>query len=126
MQFYQLTEGIRITAQPFYDPDQSDPEESHYVFAYHVRLENDGELPVQLLWRHWYVHDPVAGDSEVEGEGVLGEQPVIDPGDVYEYQSFCALRAPRGYMEGYYEFRRPDGSTFRAAVPRFYFRIYAA
>lgn len=126
MLFDRTTEGIRISAQPFFDPDQSDPEEERFVFAYHVRIENRGPVPVQLLWRHWFIHDPVGGESEVEGEGVVGEKPVIPPGGVHEYQSFCVLEAPHGHMEGYYEFRRPDGTTFRAAVPRFFLRIYAA
>ena len=123
---YRVTEGIRISAHPFYDPDQSDPEEQHFVFSYHVRIENQGEAEAQLLWRHWYIPDPAAGDTEVEGEGVVGETPVIPPGGVHEYQSYCVLNAPGGHMEGYYEFRRPDGSSFRAPVPRFYFRIHAA
>ena len=126
MLFYRLTEGVRITAQPFYDSDQSDPEEGHYVFVYHVKIANEGGVPVQLLWRHWFIHDAAAGDSEVEGEGVVGEQPVVAPGGEYEYQSFCVLRSPRGYMEGVYQFRRPDGSTFDAPVPRFYLRIHEA
>lgn len=124
--FQRTTEGIRISAQPFYLGDHSDPEESQYVFSYHIRIENEGDRPAQLLWRHWYIHDSAGEDSEVEGEGVVGEQPLIAPGEAHEYQSFCILQSPSGHMEGYYEFRRPDGSMFRAGIPRFLLRVYEA
>ncbi|HEX2091033.1 MAG TPA: Co2+/Mg2+ efflux protein ApaG [Longimicrobiaceae bacterium] len=126
MFFDRVTEGIRISAQPFYVPEHSDVEERRHVFVYQVRIENVGDQPAQLLWRHWYIHDPVGGDSEVEGEGVVGEKPLIGPGEVHEYQSFCVLQCTSGHMEGYYEFRRPDGSVFKARVPRFLLRVYEA
>jgi len=124
--FYRVTEGIRVSAQPFFLAEQSSAEEGRYVFAYHIRIENQGEREARLVWRHWFIHDPVAGDHEVEGEGVVGEQPSLAPGETYEYQSFCVLEGPEGHMEGYYEFIRPDGTVFRAAVPRFLLRIHAA
>ena len=120
------TEGIRVTAQPFYLAEHSDPDEERYVFAYQMRIENVGDKPAQLVWRHWHIHDPVAGNTEIEGEGVVGEQPTLAPGDVHEYQSFCVLQAPEGHMEGSFEFIRPDGSKFHAAIPRFLLRIYEA
>jgi ApaG protein len=119
--FYRMTGGIRITVRPSFAPKHSDVDEPRYVFVYHIRIENMSDQTAQLMWRHWDIHDPVAGDSEVEGEGVIGEQPVLAPGDVHEYESFCVLRGPEGHMEGYYQFRRPDGSTFNAAIPRFLF-----
>ena len=122
MFFHRITEGIRVTAQPVYLAGQSDPDGQRFVFAYHMRIENVGDTAAQLLWRHWYIHDPVAGDSEVEGEGVIGEQPLVAPGGVHEYQSFCVLRGPEGHMEGYYEFVRPGGERFRVAIPRFLLR----
>lgn len=122
MFFHRITEGIRVTAQPLYLAAHSDPAEPRYVFAYHIRIENVGDVAAQLLWRHWYIHDPVAGDSEVEGEGVVGEQPRIEAGGVHEYQSFCVLRSPEGHMEGHYEFVRPDGTRFRVGIPRFLLR----
>jgi ApaG protein len=117
--FFQETEGIRITVRPFFSPEHSDEMEPRYVFVYRILIENESDRTAQLLWRHWYIHDVVAGDSEVAGEGVVGEQPVLAPGDTHEYESFCVLRGPVGHMEGFYEFRRPDQTTFRAAVPRF-------
>jgi ApaG protein len=124
--FYRITDGIRVTAQPFYAADHSDPDDQRYVFSYHMRIENVGDQPAQLIWRHWFIHDPIGGTSEVEGEGVVGEQPTITPGGVHEYQSFCVLQAPAGSMEGFYEFARPDGSRFKADIPRFLLRIYEA
>lgn len=117
--FTQLTEGIRITVRPHFAPEHSDPMEPRYVFVYRILIENESDRTAQLQWRHWYIHDVVAGDSEVAGEGVVGEQPVLAPGDWHEYESFCVLRGPLGHMEGWYEFTRPDRTKFRAAVPRF-------
>lgn len=120
MQVYQNTgDGVRVTVRPSFAPEHSDPLEPRYVFVYHIRIDNLGDSTAQLLWRHWYIHDEVAGDSEVAGEGVVGEQPVIAPGDYHEYESFCVLRGPLGHMEGWYEFRRTDGTSFRAGIPRF-------
>ena len=95
--FYRLSHGIRITVRPEYLAGQSDPTGRRFVFAYYVRIE----------------------DIEVEGVGVVGEQPVIAPGMVHEYQSFCILKSSSGYMEGAYRFVRDDGGTFDAEIPRF-------
>ncbi|HEU0016297.1 MAG TPA: Co2+/Mg2+ efflux protein ApaG [Longimicrobium sp.] len=125
MFFYSITDGIRVTAQPRYMERHSDPSEPRFVFAYRIRIENVGQEAAQLRWRHWFIHDPVAGDSEIEGEGVVGEQPLVGPGSVHEYESFCVLQAPRGHMEGYYVFERPDGTPLRVAIPRFQLRTFA-
>lgn len=118
--FYRMTEGMRITVQPRYAQDHSDPSEPRHVFVYHIRIENVGDQAAQLQWRHWDIHDDaLLEDTQVEGEGVVGEQPVLRPGAVHEYESFCVLRGTEGWMEGWYEFVRPDGSKFRAAIPRF-------
>ena len=120
--FYRMSEGIRVTVRPTYSAQHSDPGRSYYVFVYEIRIENVGEEGAQLRWRHWYIHDPVAGDQEVEGEGVVGVQPNLQPGEVHEYESYVVLRSPEGHMEGYYEFARRGGSTFRAEIPRFELR----
>ena len=117
--FYRHTNDIRITVTPRLAPEHTDPSMSRYVFIYHIRIENTGDRTAQLMWRHWYIHDEVAGDTEVEGEGVIGEQPVLAPGDVHEYESFCVLQGPQGHMHGYYVFNRPDGTTFKSEIPRF-------
>ncbi len=117
--YYRITEGLRITVRPSYVVDQSRPAAGHYVFAYRIRLENVAERPVRLLSRRWQIRDEGGEDTEIEGEGVVGEQPTILPGGVYEYQSFCVLRSPRGWMEGSYRMVRPDGTSFEALIPRF-------
>jgi ApaG protein len=117
--FYRITEGIRITVRPEYSLENSDPALGYHLFIYHIRIENVGTAAARLLWRHWFIHDPVGGDQEVDGEGVVGVQPHLEPGEVHEYKSYCVLRSRRGAMQGYYEFQRVDGSTFRAEIPRF-------
>lgn len=117
--YYKETLGIRITVRPTYLRDQSRPTQRRYVFAYFVRIENVSSHPVQLMSRRWLIHDEIGEDTEVEGEGVVGQQPLIHPGGVHEYQSSCVLKSPTGYMEGQYRFVRPDASKFEAQIPRF-------
>ena len=117
--FYRETDGIRVTVRPRYLADQSLPHALRYVFAYFVRIENVGSLGAQLRNRRWRIHDDVGEDTEVAGEGVIGEQPLLPPGGVHEYNSFCVLKSPSGWMEGYYTFAREDGTRFRAEIPRF-------
>lgn len=117
--YYRETDAIRITVRPEFLPEQSRPSQRHFVFAYHVRIENVGRQEAQLLSRRWLIHDSAGRDTEVEGEGVVGEQPRIAPGRVHEYQSFCVLQSGSGHMEGSYRFVRADGSTFDAIIPRF-------
>lgn len=124
--FYRLSHGIRITVRPEYLVDQSDPVGQRFVFAYHVRIENVGTQSARLRTRHWRIHDSIGEDMEVEGEGVVGEQPLIPPGGVHEYQSFCVLKSPGGHMEGEYRFQRADGSTFDAEIPRFVLALHDA
>jgi ApaG protein len=119
MLFHSVTAGIRVTVTPRYLSPESDPSGGRYVFAYRVRIENVGDLPATLRWRHWYIDDPAVGRSEVQGEGVIGEQPLIQPGAVHEYESFCVLGAPGGSMEGYYRMERPDGSMIDVVIPSF-------
>src|SRR5687767_1284942 len=83
---------------PFFYRDESKPERGQFVFGYAVRIENIGREPAQLLRRRWLIHDSIGEDTEVEGEGVIGEQPMIEPGRIHEYRSFCILKSPSGYM----------------------------
>ncbi|MEO8295125.1 MAG: Co2+/Mg2+ efflux protein ApaG [Gemmatimonadota bacterium] len=117
--FYRETQGIRITVHPLFLGDQSDPGSQRFVFAYFVRIENVGVETAQLLRRHWKIHDSIGEDAEVEGEGVVGKQPLLEPGGVHEYQSFCVLKSPNGHMEGEYHFTRANATTFSASIPRF-------
>ena len=123
--FYRETAGIRITVRPSFLPDQSRPGLGHWIFAYHVRIENVGAQSAQLLSRRWRIHDSVGEDTHVQGEGVVGEQPVIRAGGVHEYRSFCVLKSPSGHMEGEYHFVRADGTRFSATIPRFLLEIEA-
>ena len=117
-----LPDEIRITVRPVYSRGHSRPPD-RFVFVYFIRIENVGGETAQLFWRHWRIHDAAVGDQEVAGEGVVGESPVLAPGDVHEYNSFCVLQGRSGFMEGYYHFRRDDGSVFRARIPRFHLRV---
>lgn len=117
--FYRETQGIRVTVRPVYLREHSEPAQGHYVFAYYVRIENVGAQQAQLLTRRWLIHDSIGEDTEVLGEGVVGDQPVIAPFGVHEYQSFCVLKSGEGFMEGHYGFLRQDGESFGAAIPRF-------
>ena len=123
-QFYHReSNGIRVTVRPRYLREQSYPFHQHYVFAYAVRIENIGEAAAQLRSRRWLIHDSSGEDTEVIGEGVVGETPTLGPGDVHEYQSFCVLKTPAGSMEGQYHFSRADGSGFAAEIPRFQLEV---
>ena len=117
--FYRMTSGIRISVRPTYLRERSNPLLGQYVFAYHIRIENVGDQAAQLRTRRWLIHDEAAGDTIVEGEGVVGEQPHLMPSQVHEYRSFCVLKAPSGWMEGAYRFVRDDGTSFQAYIPRF-------
>lgn len=100
-------------------PEQSEPSRGHYFWAYHIRIENLGSQPVQLMTRHWTITDGRGARHEVRGEGVVGEQPVIEPGQSYDYVSGCPLHTPTGAMEGTYHMVAGDGSSFDARIPRF-------
>jgi ApaG protein len=123
---YAETEGVRVSVRPVYSPGHSDEAGPRHVFVYYVRIENTGPEPVVLRWRHWDIHDAATGDSQVEGEGVIGQQPLLEPGQVHEYNSYCVLQGTEGHMEGWYEMERQDGTRFRAAIPRFHLRTDSA
>lgn len=119
MRYEKSTEGIRVAVRPRFSLADSDPADGSFVFSYTIRMDNEGDSTAQLLFRHWRIHDAAGDDSTVDGEGVVGEQPILEPGQSHEYQSYCVLRSPVGYMEGYYTFARGNGERFRVEVPRF-------
>ena len=126
MQTYTVTtEGIKITVRPVYLDTQSDALARKFTFAYFIRIENTTRERVQLLRRHWFIHDGNDDVKEVEGEGVVGKQPVIMPGEWHEYNSFCVLETMEGFMEGTYLMQRKSGEQFRVKVPRFTLRAAA-
>ncbi|MDT8340815.1 MAG: Co2+/Mg2+ efflux protein ApaG [Longimicrobiales bacterium] len=118
--YEESTEGILVRVDPDFSLARSDLGERRFVFSYRVHMENQGAEHGRLLYRHWRIHDAGAGDSEVDGEGVVGVQPELAPGEAHAYESFCVLTSPSGYMQGHYVFQRPDGRRFRVAIPRFH------
>ena len=119
------TESVTVTVRPVYLDDKSDLIAQRFVFAYFVGVENHGLGEVQLLRRRWTIVDAEGHVQEVEGAGVVGQQPTIRPGETHEYHSFCVLRSFEGWMEGTYLMQREDGARFRAQIPRFYLRALA-
>jgi len=113
------TRGIRVQAQSFYDEVRSSPEESYYFFTYQVRISNIGTETAQLLSREWLITDGNGETQRVQGPGVVGEQPVLAPGEEFEYTSFCPLPTPVGAMQGAYLMVRPGGESFEARVAPF-------
>jgi ApaG protein len=117
--YSETTRAITVTVRPTYLEDQSSPGEGHYVWAYRVRIENNGGEPVQLLRRHWRVTDAMGRVQEIKGSGVVGEQPVLQPGASYEYTSGTPLATPSGFMVGSYQMESAKGEKFDIAIPAF-------
>lgn len=113
------TDGIKVTVRPMFLEEQSEPVENHYVWAYHVTIENLSERTVQLVNRYWRITDAKGIVQEVRGPGVVGEQPVLKPGEAFEYTSGTPLTTPSGVMMGAYEMEDPDGAMFDVTVPAF-------
>ena len=117
----KITDGVKVSVDTIYQPEYSNPINEHFMFAYRVKIENIGEYSVQLMNRHWTIFDSNGTKREVEGEGVVGQQPVIEPGNNHEYVSGCNLKTDIGSMRGSYEMKRiVDGQTFRVNIPEFY------
>ncbi|MEQ1789358.1 MAG: Co2+/Mg2+ efflux protein ApaG [Rickettsiales bacterium] len=117
--YSQTTRHIKITVTPAYLSDQSAPLENHYVWAYTVHLENIGEEKIQLINRYWHITDATGAVQEVRGAGVVGEQPVLNYGDIYQYTSGAALRTPSGIMTGAYEMETEFHERFLVEIPVF-------
>jgi ApaG protein len=116
----EVTSGVKVSVETFYVAEQSLPRAKKFVFAYRIFIENRSEHTIQLLRRHWFIFDSCGEVSEVEGEGVVGEQPVIAPGDSYRYTSGCHLRSEAGSMKGFYTMHRTDGGKkFKVIIPEF-------
>ncbi len=119
------TKDITITVHPLYVDGQSDVLLQKFVFSYLVRIENHGDESIQILRRHWLINHGGARVEEIEGEGVVGKQPVIEPGSFHEYNSYCILETFEGSMEGTYLIRRENGDYFRVTIPKFTLRAMA-
>ena len=116
----QVTEGVCISVETFYQPSQSNPLSGEYLFAYRITIENLSTMPVKLLRRHWHIIDSNGSYREVEGEGVVGQQPIIEPGHNYQYVSAANLRSDMGKMYGDYQMENLyNKKLFTVAIPEF-------
>jgi ApaG protein len=116
----EVTEGVSITVEIFYQPGQSNPMSSEYLFAYRVTIENLSTMPIKLLRRHWHIIDSNGTYREVEGEGVIGQQPIIEPGGSHQYVSACNLRTDMGKMYGTYQMENLyNKKLFKVNIPEF-------
>ncbi len=118
--FTEVTAGIKVTVETFFQPTHSNPQQHHYVFAYRITIVNESDETIKLKRRHWYIVDSDNGRREVEGEGVVGEQPTIPPGEQYKYVSGCNLNTEIGKMYGTYLMERTgDQRLFYVKIPEF-------
>jgi ApaG protein len=117
--YAETTSAITIIVEPFYLDEQSEPLEGHFVWAYHVRIENNGDETVQLMTRHWRIIDSLGNVQEVRGDGVIGEQPVLPPGESFEYTSGTPLGTPSGIMAGTCQMETNRGKSFDVTIPAF-------
>jgi len=116
----QITQGVKVSVETEYQPSYSSPSQYHYVFTYRITIENQSDFTIQLMRRQWYIHDAGFQPREVEGEGVVGQQPVLEPGQSHQYVSGCNLKSGIGKMVGTYLMERVvDGTTFRVNIPEF-------
>jgi ApaG protein len=114
-----VTRGIRVQVASQYLPERSSPAEDHYFFTYRVRISNEGTERARLVTREWIITDSNGDVQRVSGPGVVGEQPVLDPGDAFEYSSFCPLKTAVGTMHGSYQMETDEGDTFDAVIAPF-------
>ena len=117
--FERTTHGIRVAVKPAYLDDQSDPDDGQYLWSYTVTIENRGSETVQLMSRYWHITDGQGRVQEVRGPGVVGAQPVLAPGQVFQYTSGCPLPTSSGFMTGSYQMRSASGEAFEAEIPAF-------
>jgi len=116
----KVTHGIKISVDTTYSEENSIPDQNHFLFTYRITIENKSEFTVQLISRHWEIFDSNNERSTVNGPGVVGEQPILEPGEVFEYESACSLETGLGKMHGSYLFERKiDNKTFNVIIPEF-------
>ncbi len=117
----KITDGLKVTVDTLYQPEYSNPVNEHFMFAYKVKIENLSDVTVQLMRRYWSIFDSNGTKREVEGEGVVGLQPVIEPGASHEYISGCNLKTDMGSMKGFYSMKKLiDGSELKVNIPEFF------
>lgn len=117
----KTTNGVKVTVETEYQPGYSSPSQYHYVFTYRIRIDNQSSHTIKLVRRHWNIHDAAHSMREVDGDGVVGQQPVIEPGEHHEYVSGSTLKSGVGKMWGYYEVERVlDGKVMKINIPEFH------
>ncbi len=119
MVYEQTTRGIKVEVEPDFDPDRTDPDAAQFVWTYEIVITNESEIAVQLRRRHWVITDARGQVEEVEGEGVVGQQPILEPGDSFRYASGAPLSTPSGIMAGAFHMVDADGHAFKVQVPTF-------
>jgi ApaG protein len=124
MLYTEITHDIRIIVKPVFVEQESDVVAGRFVFAYFITIENMGLETVQLLRRHWDIIDSAGEEHQVDGEGVIGQQPFIKPGEAHQYNSFCVLKSFDGSMEGYYDMQKSDGAMIRVIIPKFLLKAH--
>lgn len=117
--FVEVSHDVSVEVKPLYMEEESNPLAHKHVFAYFINIRNMGNKAVKLLKRHWQIKDSSGDDYEVDGEGVIGVQPTIPPGEDHEYNSFCVLKSYLGSMRGYYTMEREDGKLIKVRIPQF-------
>jgi ApaG protein len=117
--YEKMTRGVKVAVKPAFLDDQSDPDEGQYLWSYTVTIENNGAEPVQLLSRYWHITDGFGRVQEARGPGVVGAQPVIAPGQAFQYTSGCPLPTSSGHMVGRYQMKTASGEAFEAEIPAF-------
>ena len=116
----EITKGVKVSVETTYQPEYASPAQYHYVFTYKIKIENCSEYTVQLQRRQWTIYDSNGSIREIEGKGVIGQQPILEPGETHEYVSGCNLKTGIGKMLGSYTFERiVDGKTFIVKIPEF-------
>jgi len=116
----KVSRGVKVSVETYYQPEYSNPMNSEYMFAYKINIENNNDFPIKLISRHWYIYDSNGSMREVQGDGVVGIQPVIPPGNSYQYISGCNLRSEMGKMNGTYLIENVNNKkTFEVVIPSF-------
>jgi ApaG protein len=124
MTFTEVSHDIKIIVKPVFIENESDIIRKKYVYVYFIKIENIGTEQVQLLRRHWKIQDSNGESHEVDGDGVIGRQPVISPGKSHSYNSYCVLKSMSGSMKGHYEMKRADGRILQVKIPEFLLRSH--
>lgn len=120
--YFEETANILVEVEPFYVPERSNPGLKQFFYAYKVKVTNRSEISARIIHRHWKIKDGNGKTYDVQGSGVIGEQPMLKPGDSFEYTSFCPLHSPYGNMRGKYQMMDEFGNRFWISVPLFFFR----